>query len=925
MLRYHTSKSAHGVKTYFDTADYYAKGSETIGCWYGKLAAELGLHGQVTREAFHQMCDNINPKTGKSLTPRTKENRRVGDDMVFSLLKDVGAYIMLLPPEERDAMLAVVGKRAYEVMGVIEADVQTRVRKNGAFENRPGYGLAVAGFLHTTARPVRGKPPDPHPHWHMFAFNATKDPEECRIKAADMANIYRDKAFYEALFFSLVAQDFRGLNRPIERRPNGKWGMAGLASLGDTFSKRRDEVNEEARLLNITDPGRKSMLAATTRAKKDRTMTPEQLRNEWYDQLTDEQRDGLTAVQLGKLAQAPEVTVEEAVAFAVEHCFDQYSVVPERELLRVALQHGLGCVTLEQIAAELPRHGVFIKELDGRRMATTDALQAEEDDMARFAADGRFTVDPVGVDSALDRQLDDGKSLSDEQWRVVTGLLESEDKVSVVEGPAGSGKSSLLGKLREGMKLKGHDVTWLGTTAKAAEVLEKDGFDAHTVARFLVDQDMQNAAVAAGGHVVCDEASMLGHKDARKLFSLAQQLKLRLTFVGDPRQHGAVPRGAFLHVLKAYGGITPFRVTKIIRQENPRYREAAQLFSEGKTAEGFDALDELGWVRERDEADIARNVAADYMQAIGDGDSCVVVSPTHAEANAITDAIRAALRIAGKIGPVKDERQFTRLVQVNLSEAERKQAYTYQHGDVLVFHQNAKGYQKGDRITVADPASAPVELADRFGVYRPEKIALAPGDKIAFIGSVKAFGGKATYRNGMPASVEGFTDSGNIRLADGRVIAANAAMFRHGYVSTSFAAQGSTAKRAIVAMSQRSLPAVNQESMYVPATRARQWVRIYTDNKAAVRKAAQISSRKLAALDLGPATPDPLQDWPERLKRILDQRRRVEHQNWLAKQLAAPGLPTPTRPPTSPSSGPPRTHAGREQARQQEREHTHGR
>ena len=39
------------------------------------------------------------------------------------------------------------------------------------------------------------------------------------------------------------------------------------------------------------------------------------------------------------------MTAREAVAFAVEQCFEQYSVVPERELLRVALLHGMGCVS----------------------------------------------------------------------------------------------------------------------------------------------------------------------------------------------------------------------------------------------------------------------------------------------------------------------------------------------------------------------------------------------------------------------------------------------------------------------------------------------------------------------------------------------------------------------------------------------------
>ena len=35
--------------------------------------------------------------------------------------------------------------------------------------------------------------------------------------------------------------------------------------------------------------------------------------------------------------------------------------------------------------------------------------------------------------------------------------------------------------------------------------------------------------------------------------------------------------------------------------------------------------------------------------------------------------------------------QFTRLVDANASEAERGQALTYRPGDVIQFHQNAKG------------------------------------------------------------------------------------------------------------------------------------------------------------------------------------------------------------------------------------------
>ena len=241
-------------------------------------------------------------------------------------------------------------------------------------------------------------------------------------------------------------------------------------------------------------------------------------------------------------------------------------------------------------------------------MVTTAELQAEEDYVVGFAARGQGSVRPVGLSAELER----GK-LNDGQWDTVTGLLESQNRVNLVQGPAGAGKSSMLGKFDEGLRRAGQSATYLATTAKAAEVLQKDGFEANTLARFLVDEKMQ--AAAKGGRVVVDEISMLGHKDADRLFRLAERLNLKLILVGDPMQHGSVGRGATMRLLTEYGGVQPFRLTEILRQEDPAYRAAAKLLSEGQAVEGFDALDGMGWVKEMDDdADRYAAIAADYLQ-----------------------------------------------------------------------------------------------------------------------------------------------------------------------------------------------------------------------------------------------------------------------------------------------------------------------
>jgi hypothetical protein len=127
------------------------------------------------------------------------------------------------------------------------------------------------------------------------------------------------------------------------------------------------------------------------------------------------------------------VTASEAVAWAIAHVSEKLSVFPEREIKRVALLHGLGSVTPEQVAAELPRQGVITSEIDGRRMATTEGLQREEDYLVGQVAGGRGSVAAVGVPEGLTRIMKDGKSLNDGQWNAVTGLLASENRINLVD------------------------------------------------------------------------------------------------------------------------------------------------------------------------------------------------------------------------------------------------------------------------------------------------------------------------------------------------------------------------------------------------------------------------------------------------------------------------------------------------------------
>jgi len=80
-------------------ADYYTEGQELAGIWRGKGAVRLGLIGTVGKEAWDALCDNRHPVTDKALTPRRKQERRVGYDFNFHVPKSVSLLYSLTKDE----------------------------------------------------------------------------------------------------------------------------------------------------------------------------------------------------------------------------------------------------------------------------------------------------------------------------------------------------------------------------------------------------------------------------------------------------------------------------------------------------------------------------------------------------------------------------------------------------------------------------------------------------------------------------------------------------------------------------------------------------------------------------------------------------------------------------------------------------------
>jgi conjugative relaxase-like TrwC/TraI family protein len=841
MLRIIQNSHAEGAKSYYSSADYYTEGQELTGQWRGKAAAMLGLEGDIQKADWDAMCDQVKPDDGEPLFQRRKENRIIGYDFNFHVPKSVSALYAL---SNDDRILEAFRDSVGSTMQDIESEMQTRVRKDGRNEDRYTGNMVWGEFVHLTSRPVDGVP-DPHLHAHCFVHNVTWDAEEQAWKAGKFRGLKRDAPYYEAMFHARFSRKLAELGLPIERTKKG-WEIEGVPrTVNDKFSRRTAEIEEKARELGLDDAKAKDALGAKTRLHKAKDMTMPELRAEWRSRLTPEEQDAIEKVEklLGSDARPnDDNAATRAVDYAIAHEFERKSVVPERTLLATAMKRAVGQASEEQVRRAMDAKGLLIEERDGRRMATTLEVLDEEIRTLDFARRGRGTCFQLGKrDRKFKRDF-----LNASQRAAVNHVLDSRDRVMMIRGAAGVGKTELMKEAVDAIQENGTQVFAFAPTADASRnVLREAGFhDADTVARLLKDEALQRRA--AGQLIWVDEAGLLGARTMAQLFDLADRIDARVLLTGDKRQHGSVERGAMLRLLETDAGVKTADVTEIQRQKD-RYKQAVKALSEGRTGEGFKRLDELGWIRQIPDEDRYRQLAADYVDAVAHGKTALVVSPTHAEGKRITAEIRRLLKEQRRLGG--DSRRFFMLQNAQLTEAERGDALNYRPGDVLQFHQNAKGYRRGERVEVNGEA-LPLDQADRFGLFRASSIELAPGDVVRITNNGFTLDRRHRLNNGALYRVRGFDDAGNIVLGNGWTVAKDFGHLAHGYVVTSHASQGKTVDRVFVGQSSESGPASSMEQFYVRCSRGRDSVTVYCDDKEALREAVGQSDDRVTATEL---------------------------------------------------------------------------
>jgi conjugative relaxase-like TrwC/TraI family protein len=851
-------KNRGAATTYFDEHlshnDYYTQTETQAGQWIGVGCERLGLRpGEVvTRDAFLKLCDNLDPETGQQLTLTTIKDRRIFFDFQCAPPKSVSILAVTMNDQR---IIEAHQEASTLALRELERFAATRIRKGGIEDkDRLTGNLVGAAFMHTSSRAL-----DPQLHTHFVLFNATWDKTEQRWKALQTSGMFDAIHYGTEVYRNELVKRLQGIGYKI-RQTSSAFEIEGVEpELIERFSKRSKErdaavAKEQLRLGRKLTKDEVANVVHQTRPKKLKGASDEQVRRQQLGEIGFFEKRALRKVVAGADGRpkdfAQRVGTDEAVEHGLAHVFERNSVAPEHRILEAALVKGRGQLDLAQLKEKLAADDHLVRV--GSEYSTRHILSRELA-LIRSVNAGIEAVAPVT------RHYEAPAYLGHDQRKAVAHVLTSPDRVTGFRGLAGSGKSTALVELAQTLHRQGFEAVFCAPTASAADTLRRDGLeDAMTLERFYSDLRTRSR-LSPRSVVVLDEAGAVGLESMAKLFDLAERKDFRVVLCGDTGQHSSVTRGDALRILEQYSGYRFSELTTIRRQKPAAFRQVVELAAAKQTDKAFAKLLELGAVTEAltDDGQLYQRAANAYLSATKQGRSALLVSPTWAEIEAVTDKVRDTLKAQGVLG--QHEEAVTIFDSLSWTEAQKKNASQFVPGQRLRFVRPTKHFDRGDTVEVvatvqnglrvrrADGVEVnftPASATASFDVGEARELKVSPGDWLL----LQANHGK-DFINGERVQVREI-QNGRIALADGRSLPAGFNAFTHGYAVTSHSSQSKTVDEVLLVASSRSFGAVNREQFYVSISRGRERVHVFTDDADLLARRVTDSHTRKAAVEL---------------------------------------------------------------------------
>lgn len=424
-------------------------------------------------------------------------------------------------------------------------------------------------------------------------------------------------------------------------------------------------------------------------------------------------------------------------------------------------------------------------------------------------------------ESRIHAHIDTHYAHMSEEQRVATLGLLNNDRLSLLVGRAGTGKTTTTVKaVCELYQDSGHRVIGTSLSALASDNLGVEaGITSKTLHSWLYCWDRyQNAQqqflsfdsivtkgvlkqfewykdlvnlntfkLDANTIIVVDEAGMIGTRQWLALLEHANRAGAKVIAVGDDHQFKAIEAGDFFRELKerAFANKCGFALNTIRRQKVEWMRDASQKMAELNIQAGLSLYEQHGHIHQTNTAYLEHDIADAYLAKLKTGQDGLVLAFTNKQADELNKVIRQKLR-------------STVIPQHLLSNHD---AFSLGEGD------SKKGFALGDKIVFLKNDKKHITITDKHGV-------ILEHDAI---------------KNGTTGILERVINQGEavvVRLSSDKTAHFSISDYNnisYGYALTTHKSQGQTVDFALVAASK----SIDAKGIYVAMTRHRHDVQLF--------------------------------------------------------------------------------------------------
>lgn len=861
------------IARYYAIGDYYTKGRDETSAWGGAIAAELGLLGEVDAGRLKEL---LSGKVGDQQLGRHRRNGEIqhqpGWDFAISAPKSVS--IMALVAGDTN-VLAAHEQAVGTALAYLEEHAALRRREAGEIVHETTGRLVYARFTEHASRAL-----DPHLHTHVVVLNLTSREAGAPLASLETRAMFAEQMVAGQVYRNELAALLRERGYAIDTDPrSGLFEIGGVPrSLIDAMSRRAEQIEAHAREHGHEGQAARRISFFATRGPKEH-VDREALDARWAaraGKTVEELRAVIGAAQAraGPSDPVPLATAQRAMLFGIRQAETREAVNNLGRMLRLALASHVGEIRLDDVRPLVEAHEDRRKLLatrlptgdevhhQGRTSRRTARLEmALSDHLALGLNDAAPIADPACLTQAIA-----GAGLNAVQEAALRHVGSASDRITGVEGVAGSGKSTLIRALNEAAGEGASLIALAPTSSAAANLGASAGIPSRTVA----------SLIQSGGHgldarnvLVLDEAGQLGNRQALRVLEISRLTGARLILLGDDKQTGAIEQGKAFWLLQQLG-LSRASLTESVRQETRAMKAAVTQARLGNYEASIGNLDKV--VTGDDPAMLAKALVGEWTRLKPENRANTnILVLDNATRLIVNLQIRDALRKEGVVAA--EETRLSIIASAGMTDQEKRFARFYSGGQVVRFSRDNAGLgiakdteyrvvgtvrdaRGRQRVQLLDEHGRTIDWDPRLGrtaqvnVFRVEQRALAQGDRIQWrlidhdLGLKNAERGTVERLDGALATIRWDRD--------GRVQAIDLSRHKswdHGYAETVYSAQSKTYDRVYVLAPVRS-GLVNGQNYYTAITRARFGVKLWTeDPKRLVEKLSRRSGEKSSALE----------------------------------------------------------------------------